>query len=461
VTGLAGQPPASTGRTQRDIACVPAEPGRGTLYAEGWQSWSAVSALPATATPYQVTAPESVVIDCQYGAAAPAGVHQGAGLLAIDPGDGGPVEIFAAVTAAQQVPVIRARVCDGYLMVSADGPVTRRTDTGDGGLTGALGRWAGEFADRAGVPPAGLRAVPPVWCSWYQYRAAVTEDDILANLAAMDELRLGIGVVQIDDGYQAAPGDWLLSSGRFPDLPGLVGRIRDTGRRAGIWIAPFLVGRSSELIRNRPGWVVRDETGQPVFVGTVCGQPCAALDVTHPDAAAYLASVLRAMRDWGFSYFKIDFCYAGAYEGRRHEDVTGVQAYRRGLRLIREAIGPEALLLGCGAPILPSVGLVDAMRVGPDIAADYEPAGGNLSLPSQRAAARNAVARAWQQGRFWVNDPDCLLARPGVQRREDWAAVVERYGGLRSSGDGLRNLDPWGLETTRRLLVPSPIGPVT
>ena len=31
------------------------------------------------------------------------------------------------------------------------------------------------------------------------------------------------------------------------------------------------------------------------------------------------------------------------------------------------AIGAEAVLLGCGAPILPSVGGVDAMRVGPDI----------------------------------------------------------------------------------------------
>jgi alpha-galactosidase len=451
----------SLANAQRDIACVPAEPGRGRLYAEGWQSWSIVDALHPTAPPHQVTSAESLATDCQYGTAAPPGVHQGAGLLAIDPGDAGPVEIFAAVNVSEQVPVIQARVYDGYLIVSADGAVTRRTDAGDGGLTGALGRWAAEFAAQAGLPSGGLRPVPPVWCSWYQYYATVTEDDILANLAAMDDLGVGIGVVQIDDGYQSAPGDWLQSSGRFADLPGLVRRIRDVGRRAGIWIAPMLVGRSSDLLRNRPSWVVRDPSGEPVYVGTVRRQECTALDVTHPDAAAYLSSVLRAMRAWGIDYFKVDFMYAGAYEGRRHEDVTGVQAYQRGLRLIRDAIGPDALLLGCGAPILPSVGLVDAMRVGPDIAADYEPADGNPAQPSQRAAARNTVARAWQQGRFWVNDPDCLMARPGVQRRADWAALVERYGGLRSSGDGLRNLDPWGLETTRRLLVLSRTWPIT
>jgi alpha-galactosidase len=35
---------------------------------------------------------------------------------------------------------------------------------------------------------------------------------------------------------------------------------------------------------------------------------------------------------------------------------------------------------------------------------------------------------------------------------------VESYGGVRASGDGIRELDAWGLATTRRLLVPSPTG---
>jgi alpha-galactosidase len=388
-------------------------------------------------------------------------VHQGSGLLAVDPGDGGPAEIFAAVNVDEQAPVIQARRCDGYLMVSADGPVTRRTDTRGGGITGALGRWAAEFADRMGVPPGGLRTVPPVWCPGYQYHDQVTEQDILANLAAMDELRVPVGVLQIDDGYQAVAGDWLSPSGRFADLPSLVARIRDSGRRVGIWIAPLLASWSSELLRRQPGWVVRDPaTGEPLPAGTVRGQECTVLDVTHPGAAQYLAAVLSTMRDWGVDCFKVDCLYAGAYQGQRHEDITGVAAYRRALRLIRDAIGPQALLLGGGAPILPSVGLLDAMRVGPGITARTPPADGEPGQPARQAAARNTVARAWQQGRFWVNDPDCLLAGPGVQRRADWAALVERFGGLRASGDGLRGLDRWGLETTRRLLVPSPTSPV-
>jgi alpha-galactosidase len=141
--------------------------------------------------------------------------------------------------------------------------------------------------------------------------------------------------------------------------------------------------------------------------------------------------------------------------------VTGVQAYRQALRLIRAATGPQSLLAGCGAPILPTAGLVDAMRVGPDIAPGFEPPDGNPSKPSQLNASRNVMARAWQHGRLWVNDPDCLIARPEVERREDWAATVQQFGGLRASGDELARLDAWGLAATRRLLVPSPTAPLT
>jgi alpha-galactosidase len=310
--------------------------------------------------------------------------------------------------------------------------------------------------------------IPAVWCSWYQYYERVTAADVSHNLGRIVALDLPADVIQVDDGWQAAPGDWLTVASRFGDLRALARQITDMGRRPGIWIAPWLVGWSSALYNSHRDWLVRDANSaahEPLPVGHAIRDECAALDLTVPAAAEYLSEVLRTLRDWGFSYFKVDFCYAGACEGRRRVDMPGIAAYREGMAMIRTAIGPEPVLVGCGAPLLPSVRLVDAMRIGPDIAATWDPPDaadtGSLSAPCQRNAARNVIARAWQHGRLWVSDPDCLMLRPSVERREDWASLVARYGGLRASGDGVDELDEWGLEQTRSLLGPASPSPVT
>jgi alpha-galactosidase len=356
------------------------------------------------------------------------------------------VHVFGAPSPDGPIPSVHAVADGGQVVVSADGPVDRVVVPG-AELEQALARWGGGFAGRAAV--GAVRAAPTAWCSWYHYFTKVTQDDVLENLQAIDDLALDVEVVQIDDGYQSEMGDWLTLSDRFSSLADIVGRIRSHGRRAGIWVAPFFVGERSRTFAEHPDWLIGG--ADP---GTGWEQQLRALDVTHPGAQAYLREVFGTLRDLGIDYFKIDFLFAGAMEGRRAEPTDGVAAYRQGLRLIREAIGDDAYLLGCGAPILPSVGLVDAMRVGPDISHSYEPEDGDLSQPSQRAAAANTRWRAWQHGRFWVNDPDCLVAGAHVERREEWAEVVERYGGLRSSSDRLRGLDAWGLETTRRLIRP-------
>ena len=62
------------------------------------------------------------------------------------------------------------------------------------------------------------------------------------------------------------------------------------------------------------------------------------------------------------------------------------------------------------------------------------------------------AARAWQHGRFWVNDPDCLVARPSYAERDRWADAVEAFGGLASFSDRVGELDDHGLEQVRDLL---------
>jgi alpha-galactosidase len=425
------------------IAEIRCDPGAARIYEHGWQSWSPAGVYPARGRSPRPARPLWQTMAFRPERPAPDAGFQGEGLLVVEPGGDEPLQIFSAPEPERQVASIRAEVQRDRIVVSSDEPV-RRTGHRDG-IEAALVDWADGMRVRARL--GAVEEFGPAWCSWYGYWGDVTAAHVAESLKAIDELALDVTVVQVDDGWQRGIGDWDGVNDRFGDLPSLAQRIRDSGRRAGIWLAPLMVGEHSATAREHPDWLVRGADA-----GFNWDQRLHALDVTHPDAAEALQRSIRWLAELGFDYFKIDFLYAGAMEGLRHEDTSGIDAYREGLRLIRDAAGERSTLLGCGAPLLPSIGLVDAMRVSPDVAPQFEPADGDVSQPSMRGALLAGRARAFQHARLWVNDPDCLLARPGVERREAWAEHVEAHGGLVVSGDPLRELDDWGLETTRRLL---------
>jgi alpha-galactosidase len=279
-----------------------------------------------------------------------------------------------------------------------------------------------------------VHEIPPGWCSWSFYFKHVNERDVVENVEAARRLRLPIEIVQLDDGYETVIGDWLDVTEAFGSLQRLAARIGDAGMRPGIWLAPFLVAPNSTLAKLHPDWLVPEQGA-----GMHWGEEMRILDVTRPSAAEHLAGVFRTLAGWGFGYFKLDFLYAAA--------IPSLGAYRRGMQLIRDAVGSDAILLACGAPLLPSIGLCDAMRVGPDVL--QETPDPQVDLDSLVGITQ---LRRWMNGRLWVNDPDCLVARAEIKDRDAWASHLEGYGGLRFSSDRLSALDARGLELTRRFL---------
>ncbi|TDD41407.1 alpha-galactosidase [Nonomuraea terrae] len=428
-----------------DIGEVACRLDEARVFEHGWQSWSPTGSYRWTDTPPR-PADETIQILCyRPETPVPAGMFQGEGLLAIETGDGG-VELWSAPSPTE-VPSIRVREEGGRLVVSADGPVRHRR--GEAGLGRALRDWADGLAPRREFP-----AVPPMWCSWYGYWDKVTDADVIDNLELSERLGLGADMFLIDDGYEAGIGDWLDPRPGFGELRRAVDAVTGAGRRAGIWTAPFLVGYGSRIFAEHPEWLVGG-----AYAGHMWDQELAVLDVTHPEAAEHLAGVFRTFAAMGLTHFKLDYLYAGALAGRRHDDVDPITAYRRGLELVRQGAGPGATLHGCGAPMLPSIGLVDIMRVSPDIAPTLHPKSGDISQPSQLGARLTGAAREFLHARWWVNDPDCIILRPEVEARQEWAEHIERTGGLRGSSDPVAALDQWGLETTRRLMVPTATEP--
>ncbi|MYS72776.1 alpha-galactosidase, partial [Streptomyces sp. SID5926] len=226
-----------------------------------------------------------------------------------------------------------------------------------------------------------------VWCSWYAYYESITEERLTKDVTALRGLPFD--VVQVDDGWERAVGDWEAND-KFPSgMRALADRITDAGLRPGLWIAPFIVLPGSRTARQRPELLLRDGQGEPVVAGHNWGVGYWALDLTLPAAQEHLRETIhRVVREWGFSYLKLDFVGAGAVPGARFADVGREEAYRTGLSIVRETAGPDAYLLGSGAPLLPSLGLVDAIRSGPDVAPMWEH---YATQDPSDALARNAV----------------------------------------------------------------------
>ena len=282
------------------------------------------------------------------------------------------------------------------------------------------------YADAAGAAmQARVAARNPVgWCSWYYYFTRISEARILENLTILKQMRdrFPCDYVQIDDGYQAAIGDWLTPNDKFPRGMGAVAeQIRGAGFDAGIWTAPFIAKSDSHLFTEHPEWFVRNERGAPRFAlwNPMWGfGNCYALDTTHPAVIEWLQQTFRVIvQEWGYRVLKLDFLYAAALPGQRYDaQATRAQALRRGLTAIREAAGSDAFLLGCGCPLGPAIGIVDAMRIGPDVAPFWSNFVSRVLQGDQHGLAtkhaiRNTLTRAFLHRRWWLNDPDCLMVR--------------------------------------------------
>lgn len=420
------------------------------VYESGWQSWSPAGSYRGDTRGPRPATEQWQLMAFRPEAPAPPEGFQGEGLLAVQHADG-TTTVWSAPDPTRAVPSVRLAAEGGRLVVRADGPVDESTHPA--ALPEALASWADELARSLALPP--VPSLPALWCSWYHYWSGVAQRDVEDNLAALDRLGLDVGVVQVDDGHQAEIGDWAERSPRFSSLRELAGTVRDTGRRPGVWTAPFLVGERSRLAAEHPEWLLGGVDGPVVAAARHWDQVVHVLDTTRDDVADHLRGVFATLVDDGFDFFKIDFLYAGALPGRRAQDADPVAAYRQGLSLIRDAVGPQSTLLGCGAPLLPSLGLVDAMRVSPDVDASWEPPLGDISQPSGLGALAAGRARAFMHARLWINDPDCLLARPEAAFRDELARHVAASGGLAGCSDALLDLDEHGLELLRDTLRPS------
>lgn len=321
---------------------------------------------------------------------------------------------------------------------------------------------------------------PTVYCTWYSqpYGGAADEKHFLENatFAATNLEPFGFSVAQIDDGWQAgfkrtSPGspkkNFLTNNpdGPYPSgMKATADNIKSLGLKPGIWFMPFAGTSVDPYFTNHLDWFAKTPGGKPY--DTPWGGTC--LDMTYAPAREHVREVVnRICNDWGFQYIKIDGLWTGTAtkqlyvnSGYKEDDigqaifhdpnVSNIEAYRSGLKLVRETAGTNVFILGCNTPqnmrvYGASMGLVDGMRVGPDNKANW-----TAMLRGPTFATRNYFLN----GRVWYNDPDPLYVRDSVPLNEaralcSWVAIS---GAMNTSSEWYPDLPAERLDLLKRTM---------
>ncbi|MEI8036862.1 MAG: hypothetical protein WCJ14_00590 [Verrucomicrobiota bacterium] len=419
-----------------------------------------------------------------------------AGWLTHERGDG---VVFSSVNKADQV-VFKAQLDYGHLRLPAGQSATLETLLIGHFADARIGQEL--FAD-AIKKQYHIRLHPQVngYCTWYSEvggmldakggAGACNEKDIvkLADFAAKEMKPFGFSFIQIDDEWQdgATHPDGSRINGprrgftrHKPDGPYPSGmaatakNLQDRGLTAGIWFLPFAANHQDKDFPK--DWFMQRRDGMPYetsWGGT-------SLDLTKPAVRDYIRNLAKTIHGWGYNYFKMDGMWTGTSseqvyvnDGYTEDDfgnnkpfhdpaTTNIEALRLGLKTLREGAGPDVFFSGCCAPqnmrsLGGVIGLVDAMRIGPDNGAQWQDwrqetmrfEGGGLITGPIRANRLYFL-----HGRVWWNDPDPAYVRPAIKLEHatllaSWVAVS---GAFNLSSDWLPNLPAERLDILKRCM---------
>ncbi len=264
---------------------------------------------------------------------------------------------------------------------------------------------------------------------WYYAYGNNSATSVLADAARIVELSptgANRPFVVIDDGWQPergaakrGVGEWDRGNERFPDMPGLAGRITAAGARPGIWMRPLLAPKDA------PGeWRLPRDASY--------------LDPTHPAVLEKVAADVARIRGWGFDLVKHDYSTFDILG--RWGRTMGAAITRDGwtfgtgpVRTTAEVIGDfyqairrgagTGLVIGCNTISHLSAGVFEMCRIGDDTS-------GQEWIRVPRMGVNALAYRGVQQGAFYVADPDCVGVTSDIpwEKNRQWLDLLSRSG---------------------------------
>lgn len=256
------------------------------------------------------------------------------------------------------------------------------------------------------------------WTSWYYYYRKIDRDAILKNIEYIDKLPIKLDFFQIDDGWQDSIGDWNESLNFKNSLKMISEKIKEKGVKPGIWLAPFVIEKSSKVFKDKSKLILKNKSGNLVKAGfnPLWSGYFYTFDITKEDFLDYILEKLINLKNIGFELFKLDFLYAGFLSfitKRETESILDRFVYI--MKRIKEEL-KDSIILACGAPYILVDNIYDILRIGPDTKDGWKDLFTRLIGFSGNVEAfnslRNTLLRPLVTKRFFLSDPDVVFLKP-------------------------------------------------
>jgi hypothetical protein len=138
-------------------------------------------------------------------------------------------------------------------------------------------------------------------------------------------------------------------------------------------------------------------------------------------------------------------------KAKRHDPaMTPIEAYRTGIKLVRDTAGKDVFILGCCAPqnmrsFGGAFGLIDAMRIGPDNGPNFD---------AMRCGPTFGGRTYFLNRRVWYNDPDPVYVRTSVpyHQAQNLVSWVTLTGQLHASSEDFTKLPPERVDLLKRAM---------
>ena len=282
------------------------------------------------------------------------------------------------------------------------------------------------------------------WSTWDYYGRVFNTKDVIENIDQLKADRSDANIIQIDGGWWTARGDYLSVR---KDMQGGMKAIADyaklKGYIAGIHLDGFRGDKNCDLYKTNPEWFLKDQNGEVICMEIDKGDALMNyiyFDYSNPAVCDYMKNVMQTIhKEWGFSYFKIDFIRYGLLESILAEHnsndnqenklltkvvafdntMTSIERTRAGLKAMREGMG-DAFFLGCSAIFGPTFGIVDGLRTGADICPTFD---------YYKACSFQNAGNFYLNQTVTQNDADYLVVRNKDDEESERAWGKHKFGG--------------------------------